>query len=191
MENKEELYINDDGLVLAIPMKYKIWDELYQTVDFTKDGEQDGYKITPLNRETWWLKSELFKEHFTKINIDDFACFGYTISKDFTFSELIDELNNRKIKQTTIKTYKNIPSDLCKKYLYLNDMECIENVDLQRDDVDGVCYEFGTVVYNVGGNLLGIRQLVWVNSQSPISDFGHILEFYKMKEKSFITYEKV
>lgn len=99
--------------------------------------------------------------------------------------EIIKELNDLKILQTSGDFLEDLPEDIYEKYF--KDL-VDENLSVDKHR----WYETSISVYKISEGFIGVQSITdTFSEQSEISDMFHHLRFFEMKEVTKITYEKV
>lgn len=104
--------------------------------------------------------------------------------------ELIKQLNDLKITQTSIDWLEDLPDDIWKLYFEedLNPTAVATGLDIDKRR----WYETGVNVYEMNGEFLGVRFVQDLFSeQSSVSDIYHTLEFFEMEEIQTISYRQI
>lgn len=96
--------------------------------------------------------------------------------------EIINKLNDLKIKQKSMDFEEDLPEDIEK---YFEDIVASDlDVDKHR------WYETSMKVYKIDEGFIGVVSITDLFSESgSVDDCDHTLEFYAVREKSVITYE--
>lgn len=102
------------------------------------------------------------------------------------FDEMIKELIDAHIMQTSIDWEENIPIDLWNKYFSEGYGKLAYHLDIDKHR----WYELSTTVIGIYGRLLGIRHVSALFSESmTVADVNEGLAFYEMEEVTTITYK--
>jgi len=106
------------------------------------------------------------------------------------FDNLVKELNDLKIHQTSIDWRECIPTELW--YSLFEDGDNFEEVAYGLNDCEHRHYEESTSVIKIHGRFLGIRHVNNMFSEmSSVGDVYHHLDFFEMKEVTVTSYEEI
>lgn len=102
------------------------------------------------------------------------------------FNELLEKLNKEKVECTDCGWEENLPEDVWQEYF--KEYKVVKS-GLDQDGHRWYC--IGTTVIKIFGKYLGIRHVCKLYSESmSAEDCGVDCEFFEMKEKQTITYER-
>lgn len=104
-----------------------------------------------------------------------------------TFDEMLRELNDLKITQTSIDWLESVPTEIFNKYF--NDT--IETVATNLDVDKHRWYELSTSVISLYNGFLGVRHITDIFSEEMgVEDCSNTLQFFEMEEVEIISYRK-
>ena len=104
------------------------------------------------------------------------------------FDNLVKELNDLQILQTSIEWEYSIPEDMWAEHFQDN----MKQLAYDLDNDDHRHYSMSTSVIKIYDRILGIRHIDLVFSEmSMVEDCYHHLKFFEMREVQTVTYEEI